>query len=470
MPRAGSRTRWIGRGLVAIAALGCAPDDPVEDDVFVPVDAQAIPAEDAVVGPAEQAWVLGGGRWLGLDSDQLVLHDVRQAEALAVPQDQGVPRAAAWVQDRLLLATDDGLWSLDQELEPSPLTEVVEGPVRSVASDGRDLWLLTDAPLRWREGVLVRVSIDAPVQQAIPGVPAADGPLTWMVLEQGLAALDERLEAVDAVDAPGLTSAAVGVDGAVWVADEHGLAVRIDGRQGAGTWLDVDLPPDAQLLAHPASERVWIVHDGAAWTGTTDGLAPVEAPGELLRDTVLGVDDHGRLAVLSGDQVHRLSVQPTARLLDVPALLTGATDVLVDVGRADRVEQVSLRLGDSESTLSGPPFVGTLDPAVLPDNTAEALVRATVTWSDGSTRVVQQDVAIGEGVSWERDIGPLAEDRCGACHGEGTDTPLHTAQQWQDRFADIQAQVASGAMPLSGDPLSGVERDLLQAWSNAGFP
>ena len=81
-----------------------------------------------------------------------------------------------------------------------------------------------------------------------------------------------------------------------------------------------------------------------------------------------------------------------------------------------------------------------------------------------------QQVAIGDGVTWDDDIGPLAAATCVECHGESASTPLHTAEQWQARFADIQAQVGSGAMPFGREALPQSDQDLIQAWADAGFP
>ena len=73
-------------------------------------------------------------------------------------------------------------------------------------------------------------------------------------------------------------------------------------------------------------------------------------------------------------------------------------------------------------------------------------------------------------VSWEADIAPLSEAKCGACHGGNTATLLATKAQWIDEIEAIITMVELEAMPQGGPPLMIDEIGKIIQWRDAGFP
>jgi hypothetical protein len=72
-------------------------------------------------------------------------------------------------------------------------------------------------------------------------------------------------------------------------------------------------------------------------------------------------------------------------------------------------------------------------------------------------------------VTWDEHISALHEARCARCHTDSTETILADFASWQDRYSDIVEQVQSGAMPLTGTPLTNDELSLVGGWGNGGF-
>lgn len=93
--------------------------------------------------------------------------------------------------------------------------------------------------------------------------------------------------------------------------------------------------------------------------------------------------------------------------------------------------------------------------------------------AEGVARVVLGDVPEPEPLTatWTDEIQPLADERCLLCHSMAgyASTKLFTAEQWEERIADILFVVKEGSMPLGYDPLGAKSVAIIEAWLEGGF-
>jgi hypothetical protein len=208
-----------------------------------------------------------------------------------------------------------------------------------------------------------------------------------------------------------------------------------------------------------ADDGWWQVHGLlAAQLTTTPAADPIT------------LDPAGRLWTSDGVDLSVLAV-------DRPVVLTGlsrgdvlelASELTVQPTDPELVQSVSVALDDAPITVDDS-WSFSLDPAAL-DAGLHGL-DIDVVYTDGDTRAQTRDIFVGLpfDVTWDEHIRPLHEARCARCHTDGTETILTDLTSWQDRYSDIVDQVQSGAMPLTGTPLTNDELSLVVGWGNGGF-
>ena len=195
----------------------------------------------------------------------------------------------------------------------------------------------------------------------------------------------------------------------------------------------------AQLTTSPAAAPIALDPAGRLWTSD-------------------GVD----LSVLAVDRPVVLTGLSRGDVLDLPSELT------VQPTDPELVQSVMIALDDTLITVDET-WSFSLDPAEL-DAGLHSL-DIDVEYTDGDSRAQTRDIFVGLpfDVTWDEHIGPLHEARCARCHTDGTETILTDFASWQDRYSDIIEQVQSGAMPLTGTPLTNDELSLVVGWGNGGF-
>jgi hypothetical protein len=94
-------------------------------------------------------------------------------------------------------------------------------------------------------------------------------------------------------------------------------------------------------------------------------------------------------------------------------------------------------------------------------------------YMDGTLPVTRSiSFVVAADVTWSRDIVPIYDTQCGACHGAAGPSPtrLDAASDWRTIWPRILDNVRTGRMPLGRPALAPRELALLEAWANSGFP
>ena len=456
--------------VTVLVATACSDDvvpSLVQDRPTVAVDAERL-----ALGAPSVALLLGD-RALMSDGARVWLLDPRRPEPVDLAIDASEVRGGVWLDGDLLAATEDGLYLWDGLPWPSPLQEAIGEPALALIPDASGAWWLLD-DTGWRrraEGAISRIRVDGiPARGPLALDGVIDGtPVTWLTSKNGPAdpvvvAIDGAGALRDSASFEDVRSLAVDARGHAWVADGRTL----HGRSPGGTWTRYPFASGvAEVRAHAAADRLWVRTVDAVYSGTSEGVSPVDVPDGRW----LGVDPLGRLLVADGDGVQRLSLDLPVAVLDVPAApIDTPTTLTVSPTLAADVVSVDLALdGDAITTSppTEPPWSWTIDPAQF--EAGSHTLTASVVWADGRDQERSVPVTLGAGeVTWE-DVLVLFEDRCQQCHGGASETVLETPEAWIARFDRILELVETEQMPLGLEPLPESERALLRAWRAGGF-
>ena len=221
----------IGCGYLAIMAVlsGCGG----LKTTLVDPGSELTPYSESQGTPGQTAAVIDGLQWVLSDDYGMLWNHDASAEPLWSADEGGVLQAVVPLDgDALLLSVDDMLVVWDQEVQPSPLQEVLSDPVRRMHAVGSSLWLETDArTLVWERG-----------------------------------ALGEMVVAGQSVGAP---IAANTTETMVWLGGEEMVGVR----RVQGDWSVVEVGPSANVtsVAGAASDALWGVSQGNVLVRDGDG-------------------------------------------------------------------------------------------------------------------------------------------------------------------------------------------------------
>ncbi|MFT6821078.1 MAG: hypothetical protein ACJATT_004907 [Myxococcota bacterium] len=455
----------------------CTVTTPTErqlaDPVLIEVDAPRV-SERIIIEDAESAAVTDRlVVWFGRDGDlyrrapgsesELIERALGLQVAGAVDlEDAGVDGTPVE-----LLLLNGSLWTWNGVLlRPSPLAQGLPGQITRLAYDAPRLWIeTTDGLFRWSADALVEIRVgDEPVTRgfAVGGVSRGQS-VIWVGTE-------DAIHAVPVQGGPVLVEHLVQVSAIT--ADAYGLVwIVTDGELGRvsrdGELLNLGRSGVRSLVSERGSADVWIGADDGWWQ--VRGLLAAQLTTSPAGDPI-ALDPAGRLwtsdgvdlSVLAVDRPVVLTGLSRGNVLDLPSQLT------VEPTDPELVDTVAIALDDLPIIVDET-WSFTLDPASL-----EAGLHSLdidVRYTDGDSRTQARDIFVGLpfDVTWDEHISALHEARCARCHTDSTETILADFASWQDRYSDIVEQVQSGAMPLTGTPLTNDELSLVVGWGNGGF-
>ncbi|MCB9663460.1 MAG: hypothetical protein H6732_05090 [Alphaproteobacteria bacterium] len=381
------------------------------------------------------------------------------------PLDRPVRAAATLPGDVLLAATDEAVLVHGAFTGLSGLTEALTPPVRRLQAAGGDLWVQdADGLALWRDGWLHRVLVDdAPVT----GPVAADAGRAWVGTSSRAVLVSRTADGwavADGLSGGGTEAVAWDLAGTAWVLQDGTVWQRV-----TSGWVALELPEATDVLAHPRAVGAWIDTAEGWWHATADTLRRMAL--DPLDDA--SVDDGGRLVGRRGDEAVR--VHPESRVvlagLEPWTSLDEPVDVLLVPTRPESLAEVRVTLDGAELEVLEDPLRVRLTPGAL--EAAVHTLAATATWLDGARHGAPQlpfltgDVEL---VTWEGQIRPLLQDRCGVCHENGTETILASKADFVANLDAVIDAVSVGRMPLAGAKLTPAEVDLVVRWQAGGTP
>jgi hypothetical protein len=369
-----------------------------------------------------------------------------------------------------------------------------EGVLGTAATADGAVWIAHQSGLyRLREGLLSELKISGEAVEgltALVGGPTSDGraglwlaqPGKLSVVELG-ATLTVQPAALPASELSQVRALAV-ADGSsvgaqeLWVLTELRLwrlsgstveVVELDGLPeqlcGAGSVLWARLP-DA-LLAYQSASRRWRRVENV----------------EAAQLTLLGCDASGSVWVREGERTLSLNLGPVPRLSGLDhgmRVFSGEVTVQARPAPGAVPAEVAFQLDEGDEVLAVAPHfswggVG-LDGAVKASSLHTLTpgwhrLRVQARYADGSQ--VDREVPfefepIGLTlVGWEKEIKPLFDARCAACHAYGPAFDLSSHALWQANKDAILSAVRDRRMPADG-PLASEQIKLIENWVTAG--
>ncbi len=443
--------------------------DPLLIEVDAPVVSNRVVIEDAESAAVTEQLVV----WFGRDGDLYRQAPGQDAELIeralglriagAVDlKDAGVDGAAIE-----LLLLNGTLWTYNGVLlRPSPLAQDLPGQVTRLNYDAPRLWIeTTEGLFRWSQEELVEIRVGGePVTRgfAVGGVALGQS-VIWVGTETAIHAVPVQGGPVLFEHNVQVTAITADSYGLVWIVVNDELQ-RVSRN---GELLSLGRTGVRSLVSERGSPNVWMGADDGWWQ--IQGLLAAQLTTSPAADPI-ALDPAGRLWTWDGVDLSVLAV-------DRPVVLTGLSrgDVLdlpsqltVQPTDPELIQGVIVALDDDPITVDES-WSFFLDPAEL-DAGLHSL-DIDVSYTDGDSRAQARDIFVGLpfDVTWDDYIGPLHEARCARCHTDGTETILTDFTSWQDRYSDIVEQVQSGAMPLTGTPLTNDELSLVVGWGNGGF-
>ena len=271
-----SAARPAGGGTLWVATYGDA----------VPLDGKG----PGVPGGSENVVATRGGRlWFGPLRAPLARLDPASRRVDRVAIAGGVASVFVDGRNRLWVATDKGLWVVEDADAPAErlaASLVLPGPVLQAAADPAGaVWAVADGLYRREDdGAFVRVPAALPAGQTAQGLAFAPNGDLWVMTDNaGIARfrlVGGRAETLAAIAAPTVGSNDIlfvyrDRRGRMWVGTDHGVDV-CDGRG----WRHLDI--DDGLISNDLDQ--WAVFedlDGSMWFGSSRGLSHLRNPARL---------------------------------------------------------------------------------------------------------------------------------------------------------------------------------------------
>ena len=409
--------------------------------------------------------VLADGRILGATQAGITVFDGDQT--LDLGETFGQLIGAHTVAGDHLVFTTEGIFALmGNELQPSPLNEVVSNIVRVVRTGPSSMWLISAQNLHhWDNGTLRSLSLDDVEIDWLTAQIAAghyDGARAlWAAQGASLFAL--TTEGAWTFDWPEDIAWIAGTDQGVWIAHEH----LISHRTLQGEWTQYQRPQDAIYgVASSEASDLWISSGTQLWQWTGDALRARDGAPAHGR---LRLGDNGDIYLSNRTGVYRVSA---GRLVLFDGLaeggrLLGETDLGITASSPENVEEITVRIDASDPVILGDaPWSIALSATVLGPGVHD--IQVDVRYTDGQA-ITGQLSFLGP-PTWVNDIGPLSEAQCAACHGDGGSAhPMATAEQWQFEIAAIMDDIETGRMPYGQPRLSEDLIQLVRDWRDSGF-
>lgn len=363
---------------------------------------------------------------------------------------------------------------LGELLADAGLSGVLPGEPAGLVADGASLWVRTsEGVFRWQGGALSELQVDgesvegvvAPGAIALGDEPAR--PTVWVADGDQLHGFSVDGDALDGVETHHFAApvdAALVTDGVLLVVEGG----RLWSRSGS-TWQRID-----------GGEDVLDVFGGpsGAWLSTTGGLRLWRpdawwAPRGLGDAEAWGSDDLGRLLLPTDGGLDRVVLH---RPLRVEGLAPGdhldtARTVELLPTAPDAVRELRARVVPQQGSpiaLEVDQLATVLDPEQLPSGPATLHVTATY---DGQTAELEVPFTIelvGD-VTWSTHVEPIHATRCARCHASSPSTTLDGPESWEATIDPIVENIRSGSMPLTGEPLTTAQIELVEAWRDGGF-
>ncbi|MBH25302.1 MAG: hypothetical protein CMH57_12800 [Myxococcales bacterium] len=406
----------------------------------------------------------------------------------------------------LLLSTGIGLlYQADGKLWPSPLTELIDAPIRDMLSEARthpdrstSIWFSSDIGLyQLLDGVLYQIQPPEEMASATVG-PIAIGPDPGDPLGEALwVAWDDHLYAVaqerdDVLIYPievdlGGTILDLGGDrnGNVWARTAAGVFKRKPGAlTGTSRWIRWELPGGEEALEMAVHEggQTWLRSSSALYV-TTDGerwTAALDVPVTDVSGMSLG--DQGSIWLTRPRRAVHAMASPTVAVIGFRAneTLVEMPDLEVFPSFSARVASVELQVDDcANATVPDPPYVlrggGLLWSDCLTDG--EHLLTARITYEgelpEAAVSVPFSWRARDITVTWSGDIEPIYGQYCARSGCHDARQPANYAQ-WQTLIDSILERLDlpqgdARRMPPNGPEPDEEERRLIRWWREDGF-
>lgn len=459
--------------LFAACSVSAPSERLVEQPTLIEVDAPRV-SERMVIDNADSAAVNDRMMvWFSRDEDLYRQAPGQPAELIERAVDVRVTGAVDLDEAGVdgtpveLVILDGSLWTYDGTLlRPSPLGQDLPGQVTRLAVDAPRLWIeTTEGLFRWSQDQLVEVRVGGePVTRgfALGGVAlgqsviwvATDGAIHAVPIQGGPVIFEHDVQ-VSAITTDSYGLVWVIVNGELQRVSRDGELTSI-GRSGV-----------RELISQRGSPTIWMGADDGWWQ--IRGLLASKLTSSAA-DPPITLDPAGRLWTADDTRLSVLAV-------DRPVVLTGlsrgdvlelASELTVEPTDPDLVDTIWVTLDGNALDISDA-WSFSLDPAVLDAGLHDLGI--DVRYTDGDSRTQARSIFVGLpfDVTWDEHIAPLHDARCARCHTDGTETILTDFDSWQDRYSDIVAQVQSGAMPLTGTPLTNDELSLVVGWGNGEF-
>jgi len=457
----------IGCGYLAIMAVlsGCGG----LKTTLVDPGSELTPYSESQGTPGQTAAVIDGLQWVLSDDYGMLWNHDASAEPLWSADEGGVLQAVVPLDgDALLLSVDDMLVVWDQEVQPSPLQEVLSDPVRRMHAVGSSLWLETDArTLVWERGALGEMVVAG---QSV-GAPIAANTaetMVWLGGEEmvGVRRVQGDWSVVEVGPSANVTSVAGAASDALWGVSQGNVLVR----DGDGEWMGWQLPaPVTRVLGHRESAIVWLETQDGLWVYLDGQFHPVETPNS---ERLLEVDPIGRLWVQTEEGVERLGVSLRGQFsgMERDAKLLSEVSVQIVPSFEEWVSEVTAEVNGEPIALNEEDGSVTLNAEDLGDGAHQ--LDAVIVYADGMGEIRETlpfTVGSFEIPSFQESILPIHEASCAVCHDGDSETVLDSSDSWRNAIDSILEVVTSGTMPLVGDALSADEVALIRAWRAGGM-
>lgn len=424
--------------------------------------------------------------WAGAQSPSAVfaafedrLNDIRTATTSALSPVSGRIVGVGASEQGLLVAASDGYYIVDgHELVPSPLGNVLElqpfGLMSVTHAGGQELWLAGETGLAvWSAGRVRHLRPEGlPTAQCVmtSGAQVDGEDAVWLACQGTLYALTRtafgyRAHVQDEVI--GARALAADDNQTVWSVDGEGT---VWSRSSVGVWRSHDFASNVESV-FGAGNGVWFQTMTGLWHHDNSGFAQVTSPavtsvyaglpaGQVLLQTAAGF-----IRGFTHREIRIAGLQPGA-------LLQAATRLTLHPVEPERVQQVTMTLGDDEVVLDSD-WGFELDPAALDRDGSYNLV-TTAIYDDGEEvqAMLHFSYFAGPAPTWLGDVNSIFDDHCSVCHGVGGGARvLDSSQAWQAEIEDIINNVKSGRMPLPPNRLLSTEQiERIEGWKAAGYP
>jgi hypothetical protein len=455
---------------------------------FGPVEGEEVLwIETLTTQPATWVSALGGGHALWLAEDGLWQFGAEGSSAITAPEDfdfTALISATKTTKNHVVVLTENNLYVIQEgALILSPLAtelgaEILTVMLRVGPSDHEVFWFGGIGGLRrWSEGVLHTLDLgDLPADN--PLLTYGGGPTGSSKKERIWVSADSHIYEIERSDEGFLAwpdrqdlhgDQIVGDSlGGLWVR----AGAQLHRRHPGGLWEQADPGFDiAEIQGDPHWTSLWLrSHDGALFrwtgaslresTGTPDSVHDAAEPeGNLLIAGAHGVAraHPGRIISFSG--------------ISPGAVLQESAEVKIEPAFPELIDEVIAAIDDEEGAALEAPYKVLIDLEGLPDGAH--ILSVQVRYTDGFPEssgaldfVVEHPVA-----TWADDIKPIADIKCGLCHGQaGTlEFKLFTKEQWVANINQIVNALETELMP-PGPTLADELIDTIKLWRDLDFP